>query len=200
MLKNLRRAIPAAFRRPPKRNKAPCGRVGAGPVRLVDIPEVMTPNPYVLERLREVDPAVDLFYIGLGVWAFGSVQPNQKAFRIGNRQIALERERPVERQTMGRFRMARLVRAGFRIIDLVDFSEIESMKVVRDFRFADWRYRHMADQAFEENLDGSDEKQEFQQRLSTVLDLHRGEGLDIFRQAMRGRTGLLQTGVSWGRN
>jgi hypothetical protein len=135
----------------------------------------------VVERLREVDPTAELAYLGLGVWVLGSVQPNSHRRKIAETMIAHERKLPVERQSMGRHRMARLIRDGLRVVDLVDQSAIESMKVVRDFRYADWRYRHCADEAFEENLKGSDDETDFQRRVNLLLDYNRSEMPSVWK-------------------
>jgi hypothetical protein len=159
---------------------------------LVQLPSARVAPDYVVAQLREIDPTVDLVYLGLGVWILGSMQPNSHRRKIAERLLENERERPEQLQSMGRYRMARLIREGLRVIDLVDESAINSMKVVRDFRYADWRYRHCADEAFEENLKGSDDETDFQRRLSLLLDYTQHGLPDVWAHVFGGRRSFQQ--------
>lgn len=166
-------------------------------MRYTSLPAVYEPPANVLAALREVDPTVDLVYLGLGVWVLGSVKPNAHRARVGQRLFAGELRRPLEAQSMGRFRWARLILQGFRPIDLLDYSDIPSGRVVRDFRYADYRYRHDADAAFEENLVGSDDETGLRERIAVLMDLNNSEGRDIWRHAFGGRRNFVQPGVPW---
>jgi hypothetical protein len=186
--------IRGLFRRPVGRKRAP---LGPRP-HISDIPPLRLPPANVLEQLRHVDPNAELFYLGLGVWVLGAVYPfNLERYRSSLDLLASERALPAEMQNMARFRLARLYRAGFRAIDLVDDREVETGQVVRDFRYADWRYRNCAEQAFQENLNGSDLDQDFERRKAILLDFNRSECPSIWRHAFKGRRSLLQPGVSW---
>lgn len=163
----------------------------------IDLPSPRDADPVVLARLREVDPLVDLHYVGLGVWVLGTYKPSRHNEYTGDMMIASERLVPPELQSMSRFRMARLIRAGLRIFDYVDEKDIDSMKVVADFRFADWRYRTNAQEAFLENLKGSDDQTSLERRKALLLDYNQTEMRDIWRYAFAGRRNIRQPGVKW---
>lgn len=165
----------------------------------IDLPSSREPDQDVLEQLRVVDPVVDLHYMGVGVWALGSVQLHSERTKLAIELIASERTRPTELQSMGRYRMARLQREGFRLIDFYDDGDVESRKIVREFRFADWRYRHCAEEAFSENLRGSDMDTDLTRRVAMLLDFQQSEGRDIWRYAFGGRRGIRQPGSNFSR-
>jgi hypothetical protein len=108
----------------------------------------------LLARLREIDSAAELLYVGEGRWLLGVVQPSGAAELEGCRRITRELERPLAQQSPRRYMAGHLMREGFLIV-----AEYEARDpggaIVEDFRKADWTYRHRRDEAFAEKLDAS---------------------------------------------
>lgn len=175
-------------------------RTCGGPRRpgrpIIDMPAARVAPEHVVERLREVDATADLIYLGLGVWTLWFAVHNSYRTKIGTRLVASELARPQEMQSMGRLKMARLFQQGYRFYDFIDDGDIESGAVVREFRFADWRYRHMADAAFEENLKGSDDATGLQRRIDLLMDFNASEQRSIWQHVFKGRRSILQRGAA----
>jgi len=165
-------------------------------------PHLYLPSPReaptdLVAGLREIDPRAELVYLGLGVWVLGAVSPNQERERKAGRWITLERKLPQEKQSMGRYRFARWHLDGFGFVDFFDESDLWNGRVLHEFRYADFRYRHNADEAFEQNLIGSDDQTDLDRRIALMLDYQSSEGLSVFNHQMRGRRSVTQRALPY---
>lgn len=155
--------------------------------RLVEFESPRAAPPAVLERLREVDPATELVYLGRGLWALGSVAPHRERRARAVQMIERQRALPPERRNAGTVRYAKLLAQGFRVVDIYDEAQVESGYVVRDYRFRDWRYRNEAEEAFAERAREAEGADELERRILAALDIGESEFGSLFDHVMAGR-------------
>jgi hypothetical protein len=118
---------------------------------------VRTAAPHVLEGLRRIDAAADLYYVGWNTWRLCTWGAPQLLLDIGRRireaeRLALSWELPRVKANPGAFRrlLARYefwvdVYRGMRPI--ADYTGEPTGAIVDDFRRMDWLYRHTSDDA-----------------------------------------------------
>lgn len=130
----------------------------------IDIPGRREARRELLADLREIDPNVDLHYLGEGYWALGVVRPNQHRYRAAG-QVLRDGH---DRSTWMR-RLWELGLYGFAQIGLYRIWGEPDGRIVHDFREKDWRYRHEREAAFNRQLDWADGTTEQESRINDAL-------------------------------
>lgn len=162
---------------------------------------IETPTPRgepsdVAARLREVDPATTLVYLGLGQWLLGSVQPHAYRRQLADRLIANQFRLPVEERRPGVVVWGRMLRAGLRAIALYTEEEVNSGYAVLDFRRREWNWRNRPDEAFEETLARVSDERDIEERIVTILDAVHSEWRSVYRWAFRGQRSIINPGLN----
>lgn len=150
----------------------------------------------LLGRLRDIDPTVDLIYLGLGKWALGSVQPNVHRTRMARKLLANFSDLPVAARRPGRYLFARMIESGFRPILICDYTDLWSGWLELDFRQRDWNYRNRRDAAFEDTMKRVDDSGDVEQKIITILDAVHGTFRDAHKWGRGFGRGVLQPGLN----
>lgn len=164
---------------------------------LVDFPSPRSAPDDVMARLREVDPATELVYIGEGLWALGTVCYDVRRAKRAHRTLEAERKLPEELRSPGRYLNAVLDRQGFRRIALFTEQEVREGLVVDDWRARDWRLRHQADETFNARLKESGNEQQQQDTMKRALDRLHTRGKDLWHHHVLHPHSVTQAGAPW---
>lgn len=151
----------------------------------------------LVHRFRELDPTLDLVYIGAGQWLLGSVQPHAERAMRARRMMARQEEMPVERRRAGVYLWARMLEQGIRPIALYSEAEIHDGRAMLDFRERDWRWRNQAEEAFRASADRVDRGVDVEKRIITILDAVHGASSDLHAHVFRKRQVVRQPGLPW---
>lgn len=157
--------------------------------QLIEHPTMREAPSALLERLREIDPNIELVYIGKGYWALGSVQPHSEREKRARETLGFQYSLPEHMRSVGAIRYAKIRMQGFRHIALYTEGDVENGKVLLDFRERDWNYRHRAEEVYRKRIEDADYNSpgNVQRRIEMLLDFHRSEGPSIYRYAFLGR-------------
>lgn len=157
----------------------------------LDLPTFREPPADVLANLRNIDPTIELVYMGGGAWALGSLERNGIRDRVGARKVAMATTaRPATKQAARRIRAmlweGRLLQQGFGLIETFKGepdSRIEEYLRERTYCWATqldslWR-RIMAD----DMRSAESEEQAELEHYSTMIDERRLR--DAYRWAFK---------------
>jgi len=140
-----------------------------------------TPPPRLLERLRGIDPTLDLHYVGMGRWMLGSVKWTRPRELEAIGLLAGGNLR-----TYGAYRLARLGMHGFAKIASYDIVGEPDGRIVKDFRARDFRYRAGRERVFNEKLEGA-ERENRDQELKDMLSEVEAREADSYANFFKGR-------------
>jgi len=160
----------------------------------VEFPAERVAPEGVTLRLREIDPATELVYLGAGEWALGSVQPSEDRKRRAEEIVAEQLALPEEQQSSGIILFFRLLAQGFRVIGLYGEADVQNGRVVQDFRERDWRFRNAGEETFRARLFESSDEHDLEERVIQILDYVHGEWNDLHAHTFLGRRTFAQAG------
>lgn len=153
------------------------------------------PPAEILARLRDVDPAAELVYQGVGKdpetgeftcrWVAGVMRYSRPASEAAIASIGRELENQVSVQRDARIEYLRLCATGFRPIAEY-WCNVADDRIVTDFRERDWNYRNRRDVTFRENAWGSDTEKGERERQAVMLEKVQADFADIHRIILRG--------------
>lgn len=136
----------------------------------------------LLADLREIDPTVDLHYLGNGVWVLGSVRPNKHRYVQAGRLLRDGHDRSTWMR-----RLWELTIYGFARVGVYQIQGEADSRIVTDFRQKDWRYRHEREVAFDEAMADADGTNELEWRKKLMLDDMEARTHDSWANFFRGR-------------
>ena len=154
-------------------------------LRLVqDFPEVRTCPSDTLRALREVDPTIDVLYLGPspsgGRWMLGSVRHDRSHRLAAARKLEVLQKVPVWKRGIAWFRYYRLAQValqGFKGRAIYDCVEPDA-RMVRDIRYTAWLNEHESDAEFEASLDA---EREAKQKAAEADLVDAGRARDAWR-------------------
>lgn len=166
------------------------------------------PPPEVVRGLREIDPLMELVYVGNGKWLLGKVAYNREKFESAsviyeNIQAKLKKAKPgdhdspwkvfVER-AHNRLRERKLYLQGFQPFKgILSDAQLHS-GLVEAFRHADWIWKFAwrdYDRKREAREDGTTDLEERQKELvSRFEQIHREVHRSVFRHAVSEPSGV----------
>ncbi len=130
----------------------------------IDIPGRREARWELLADLREIDPTVDLHYVGEGYWVLGSVRPN----RLRYEQAGALLKEGHDRSTWMR-RLWELALHGFSHIGTYRIYGDPDSRIVHDLRERDWLYRNDREATINRKLDEADGTAETERRINDTL-------------------------------
>ncbi len=136
----------------------------------------------LLADLREIDPTVDLHYLGEGVWALGAVRWNRNRYEQAGRILRDGHDRSTWMR-----RQWELALYGFARINSYRIQGEPDTRILNDLRVRDWRYRHQANQTFEQALARADGTAESDAREKMALNEMESRLVDSYGNFFRGR-------------
>lgn len=111
------------------------------------------PPEGVLRQLRDIDPTLDLHYLGEGRWAVGAVKPTKARSRLARKtlqNLLREKEDPRFKQ---RYRLAQLASEGFGVIAAYKFLGEPTSQIVEDVRKRNYAYESQAEMEFNRRME-----------------------------------------------
>lgn len=97
----------------------------------------------VRQRLRNIEPAAELIYVGNGKWWVGRMEPHTDLARAGQQKVRaanrLTAQREVSPETAMLYRVGRLQQEGFRM--LAEYEGDPDGRMVQDLEVADYLWR-----------------------------------------------------------
>lgn len=157
----------------------------------IETPAPYSPSPDLLRRLREVDPSVDLHYVGEGRWALGSVTNNSVRRGIAGRiKRRLDRDGA---RTVGQYWLTQLHYRGFGFIEFYHADELH--RAVTDFRRRDKNYRSGREAAFrrsERESEGAVKRRDLDEIMEKIAYREKHSRPELFRGRRHFPMGTLQ--------
>lgn len=140
--------------------------------------------PDLVRRLREIDPAADLIYLGEGRWQLGRYKPENSRVREKSARRSVGAylqtpETPARNRQIAFFR--HVAATGFRPMGSpFEVNEPETAGIPEAMERWLWTYRHRRDQAWKERLEAATDAE--QKRLQAYTqDKIESEGRSIFK-------------------
>lgn len=166
----------------------------------LDLAADRTPPAHVLAGLRAVDPDADLHYVGEGVWMLGVVRARSRQAEGGRpRRLSALKILQQERKKLVPDKANVLLAEAM----LRDFFEIARYRVqgeptsaiVHDFAERDWMWKYRADEAFEANLDATENGPQWRERERHYADYAQTEARSAYRYTFKGRRSIGVNGL-----
>ena len=160
------------------------------------------PNEY-LERLREVDPDADVFYMGEDRWLLGTRQnpPGREEEQTIRRSLGYELTQvEPSRQREAKIRLLEARLQGFRMIQY-EWSvpnEMHWPRVIEEFRERTFKAENQREEAWQEAMEIADTEYEMKQRKDTMLDYADSELDYLEAWGLRGRRNFMTPGIPGG--
>lgn len=153
--------------------------------RLVNIPESRTAPKEVIQRLREIDPAAELVYMGGGRWRLGRVVPSRDRTRKGTLLLMWESRMPAEKQDGTNLRIGRLAQQGFGSIAEYQVQGEPGAQIVEDFRLRDFNFRTNSEATFQARLAESAGDTAAIEKENRIMDWLDVQAPDVWRHAFK---------------
>jgi len=125
---------------------------------LVDVPQLRTAPEDIRRRLREIDPTVEVIYLGRGRWIVGKVRPNQHVRARAIRMLDefhrnLQNKKKLSERGKEKVLFALLALQGFRPVADYTMPEPDGT-VVKDFERSRFLWLHTSENELWRQLDG----------------------------------------------
>lgn len=139
----------------------------------------------ILASFREIDPTIEIIYLGEGEWQVGSWEPpNRERRKRAHKLLEQQFEKSDEEQGRALILACKAALQGFRPITRYESWELRCGKALQEFRLADWMYRLNREQAYQ-----SAESHAMHEASSEIEDKRRDEAIyrakDAFRRGGR---------------
>lgn len=161
--------------------------------RIRDVPTPLSPDPDILDRLREIDPDADLVYLGEGRWALGTVTPmNQFRRKRAEKMIARQYARGADLVVPSKLRLGKAALEGFRLVKVYEYTEVQSGYMAQEF----WRMTHLwnSDRNAADREIFEDSKQIPDHVLEERVDRAINQARDAYAYLFKGRKHFVQGG------
>ena len=155
----------------------------------IPIPGLRECRWQLLADLREIDPTVDLHYLGEGIWVLGAVKPNQWRYDTAGGVLRGGHDRSTWMR-----RTWELGLHGFTRINNYLIQGEPDSRIVHDLRVRDWHYRHNRERVFDEALARADGSWETEARQKMMLDEVESRLADSYGYFFKGRRNYMMRG------
>jgi hypothetical protein len=119
---------------------------------MLDVPTPRHIDSATLEQFREVDPSIEIIYLSGGNWAVGSVSLPLSKGRWNQALMLCKQELGKSRGARDgdRYKIGLAAMQGFKMISRYTDKELQGRFAIKEFRYADFRYRKNREAAFKE--------------------------------------------------